>query len=153
MPDGSTVMVVSFGAQAAGAGDGAVNVLAEHLRARGVEVTARRVLSADDVRTVRNMARDADRVLICTRAACRDALQGETVRALIHAHLPAVVLALQEPFDILEYPSASTFVSAYGDGPLELEALANALTGASSAPGRLPVEIAGVFPRWGGLHV
>ena len=64
---------------------------------------------------------------------------------------PTVTVALRTPWDLLAYPSARTHVCSYGILPPSMEALAAALFGEAPFAGRLPVEIAGLYPRGHGL--
>ncbi len=60
-------------------------------------------------------------------------------------------IALRTPWDLLAYPSARTHVCSYGILPPSMEALAAALLGEAPFVGRLPVAIAGLYPRGHGL--
>jgi beta-N-acetylhexosaminidase len=64
---------------------------------------------------------------------------------------PTITVALRTPWDLLAYPSARSHVCSYGILPPTMEALAAALLGESPFEGRLPVEIAGLYPRGHGL--
>ena len=65
--------------------------------------------------------------------------------------MPTVTVALRTPWDLLAYPSARTHVCSYGILPPSMEALAAALLGEAPFAGRLPVDIAGLYPRGHGL--
>ncbi len=71
--------------------------------------------------------------------------------AVLASGRPTVTVALRTPWDLLAYPSARTHVCSFGILPPSMEALAAALLGEAPFVGRLPVEIAGLYPRGHGL--
>jgi beta-N-acetylhexosaminidase len=55
-------------------------------------------------------------------------------------------VALDLPYDLLSYPEVSTYLASYGRATVSMEALADVLFGAEVSRGRLPVELAGLYP-------
>ena len=78
-------------------------------------------------------------------------MQAALAAAVLASGRPTVTVALRTPWDLLAYPSARTHVCSYGILPPSMEALAAALLGESPFVGRLPVDIAGLYPRGHGL--
>jgi beta-N-acetylhexosaminidase len=85
-------------------------------------------------------ARESDAVVVTTDSAWGDAGQQALVKALLDTGKPVVVVALAAPYDLAYFPSAPTFVAAYGYQPDTLSALVADLFGAQPL-GHLPVTI------------
>ena len=92
-----------------------------------------------------------DLVVVGTFSAHLQPAQAALAAAVLASGTPTVTIALRTPWDLLAYPSARTHVCSYGILPPSMEALAAALLGESPFAGRLPVEIAGLYPRGHGL--
>ena len=93
-----------------------------------------------------------DLVLVGTFSAHLQPMQAALAAAVLASGKPTVTLALRTPWDLLAYPSARTHVCSYGILPPSMEALAAALLGEAPFVGRLPVEMAGLYPRGHGLN-
>ena len=87
-----------------------------------------------------------DCVIVGTLAACQQDGQAALVRAVLRAGHPTVVIGLRLPYDLAAFPEAPTYACTYGILPPSMDALARALTGQASFPGRLPVSIPGLYP-------
>ncbi len=87
----------------------------------------------------------SDVIVVVTADARRHPGQIALVEAL--QHLPAVVLAVRSPYDLLAFPDQSTYVATYGDGAASLQAAARVLFGQLQPSGRLPVVLPGLFPE------
>jgi beta-N-acetylhexosaminidase len=94
-------------------------------------------------------ASDHDVVVVATVVAPRD--QGRLVTELVATGKSVVAVALRTPFDILEYPSASTYVATYSSHQPAMAALASKLFGHQRFSGKLPVPIEGLYPLGHGL--
>jgi beta-N-acetylhexosaminidase len=92
-----------------------------------------------------------DLVIVGTFSAQLQPAQANLAEAALATGRPTVTVALRTPWDLLAYPSARTHVCSYGILPPSMEALAAALLGESPFVGRLPVDIAGLYPRGHGL--
>jgi beta-N-acetylhexosaminidase len=92
-----------------------------------------------------------DLVVVGTFSAHLQPAQAVLAAAVLATGKPTVTLALRTPWDLLAYPSARTHICSYGILPPSMEALAAALLGEAPFVGRLPVEIAGLYPRGHGL--
>jgi len=95
-------------------------------------------------------AREADVTVVTTFNAWSDPTQTALVAALLATGKPIVVAAVGTPYDLASFPSAKTFVAAYGYQPPSLAALAAVLRGEAPAPGRLPVTIEDLYPYGSG---
>ena len=93
----------------------------------------------------------ADLVVVGTFSAHLQPAQAALAAAVLATGTPTVTVALRTPWDLLAYPSARTHVCSYGILPPSMEALAAALLGEEPFVGRLPVEIAGLYPRGHGV--
>ncbi len=93
----------------------------------------------------------ADLVVVGTFSAHLQPAQAALAAAVLASGKPTVTVALRTPWDLLAYPSTRTHVCSYGILPPSMEALAAALLGEAPFAGRLPVDIAGLYPRGHGL--
>jgi beta-N-acetylhexosaminidase len=87
----------------------------------------------------------AELVIVGTRNVRQHPDQAQLVQTLL-GERRLVVVALDSPYDLSSYPEASTYLATYGRAPVSLEALAEALFGAEAPRGRLPVELAPLYP-------
>jgi len=92
-----------------------------------------------------------DLVIVGTFSAHLQPAQAELAAAVLACGKPTVTVGLRTPWDLLAYPSARTHICSYGILPPSMEALAGALMGEAPFSGRLPVRIAGLYPRGHGL--
>jgi beta-N-acetylhexosaminidase len=92
-----------------------------------------------------------DLVVVGTFSAHVQPAQAALAAAVLASGKPTVTIALRTPWDLLAYPSARTHICSYGILPPSMEALAAALLGEARFVGRLPVAIAGLYPRGHGL--
>jgi beta-N-acetylhexosaminidase len=86
-------------------------------------------------------AQAADVTVVTTYNAWGDVTQQNLVAALLATGRPIVIAAVGGPYDIAYFPSAPTYLAAYGYQPPSVTALADVLTGRHAALGRLPVTI------------
>lgn len=90
-------------------------------------------------------------VILTTSNLQRNSQRPLLLKALLEAKRRVIVVALAAPYDLLYAPQASTYVAIYGVNPATLEALKGVLTAPSTARGRLPVDLPGLYPighRW-----
>jgi len=92
-----------------------------------------------------------DLVVVGTFSAHLQPLQAALAAVVLASGKPTVTVALRTPWDLLAYPSARTHACTFGILPPSMEALAAALLGEAPFAGRLPVAIAGLYPRGHGL--
>jgi beta-N-acetylhexosaminidase len=92
-----------------------------------------------------------DLVVVGTFSAHLQPAQAALAEAVLASGKATVTVALRTPWDLLAYPSARTHVCTYGILAPTMEALAASLTGQEPFGGRLPVDIAGLYPRGHGL--
>ncbi|MFI5261606.1 MAG: glycoside hydrolase family 3 protein [Candidatus Limnocylindrales bacterium] len=104
-----------------------------------------------DIAGLRERLATFDLVVVGTFSAHLQPAQAMLAAAVLASGRPAVTIALRTPWDLLAYPSARTHVCSYGILPPSIEALAAALLGEAPCVGRLPVDIAGLYPRGYGL--
>ncbi|HEY7007779.1 MAG TPA: glycoside hydrolase family 3 N-terminal domain-containing protein [Jatrophihabitantaceae bacterium] len=85
-------------------------------------------------------AQQSDDVVVTTDNAWGDPTQQSLVQQLLATGKPIIVVAVGGPYDLAYFPSAPTFVAAYGYQPPTLTAVADDLFGAQPR-GHLPVTI------------
>ena len=100
--------------------------------------------SAQEIAAVRDAVRDHEVLVLGTTAAFIEPAQAALAAALLGLDRPTVTVALRTPFDLAAYPAARCHVATYGILPLSLDALANALAGDATFPGRLPAAVPGL---------
>ncbi|MGH2464525.1 MAG: glycoside hydrolase family 3 protein [Candidatus Limnocylindrales bacterium] len=125
-------------------------MLASALRRRlaGVEEILLPVMPGDaDIADLRVRLESFDLVVVGTFSAHLQRGQAALAEAVLTSGKPTVTVALRTPWDLLAYPTARTHVCSYGILPPTMEALAAALLGEVPFVGRLPVAIAGLYPR------
>ncbi|MCL6459646.1 MAG: hypothetical protein K6T85_16740 [Gorillibacterium sp.] len=58
-----------------------------------------------------------------------------------------VVASTRNPYDLNDYPQVKTYLCAYENRPMAMEALAKILVGLIPAEGKLPVSLSEEYPR------
>jgi beta-N-acetylhexosaminidase len=100
-------------------------------------------------------AREHDLVVVTTQRAWDVAHNGsgqaDLVKALAESGTPVVVAGVRDPYDIAQFPDASTYLATYSYTPVALESLTRVLFGESTPSGRLPVTIAAAGDPDGGV--
>ena len=117
------------------------------------ELPASAAPSAKEIGELRERTAGYDLVVVGTDSAHLRPAQAELGRALLAAGPPVVSVALRTPWDLGAYEQAATYVCTYGVLEPTMEALAAALFGEEPFRGRLPVPIAGLYPRGHGLFI
>ncbi|MFN3597218.1 MAG: glycoside hydrolase family 3 N-terminal domain-containing protein [Rubricoccaceae bacterium] len=77
----------------------------------------------------------------------------DLMRAAAEAGRPVVLVAFGNPYVAQGLPAPAAFVAAYGTGPFEQQAAAEALTGQIAIGGRLPVGVPGHYALGDGRDV
>jgi beta-N-acetylhexosaminidase len=104
-----------------------------------------------DIDAVLAAAGEHDAVVLGTIAADVHPGQAALARRLIAAVPRVITVAMRTPFDLAAYPEATTHVCTYSLLEPSMTALAGALFGFGSFPGRLPAPIPGLYPTGHGL--
>ncbi len=99
-------------------------------------------------RAIVEAARAATTVVVTTMNAIVDPAQVALLEAIRESSgARIVVVAARTPYDLLVLPWVRTFVCAYGSSGSVTRAVAEVLFGERHATGRLPVALAGLYPR------
>jgi beta-N-acetylhexosaminidase len=128
--------------------------LASALRRRhpGVdEILLSAVPGEAEIAGLRERLAPFDLVILGTFSAHLQPAQAALAEAVLASGKPTVTVALRTPWDLSAYPSSRTHACSYGILPPSMEALAAALLGETSFEGRLPVGMAGLYPRGHGI--
>ncbi|BCJ57571.1 glycoside hydrolase family 3 protein [Micromonospora endophytica] len=125
-----------------GWGVNAVPGLASQLSSKGLVATPMWTGSPDSqtIKQVVAAARASDVTVVITNNAWNDVTQQNLVKALLATKKPIVTVAVGGPYDIAYFPSAPTYLAAYGYRDVSLAAIADTIVGAEPT-GRLPVTI------------
>lgn len=83
----------------------------------------------------------ADAVIVLMRNAWKNEEQATRVRSILRQKPGAILVATGDPYDFRVFPEAQTFICTYSHRPEALRALAEVLTGAVKAGGKLPVTL------------
>ena len=127
-------------------------VLSEELARYHPSITARvypQTPSEGDMSGLLELAPEHDVIVVGTVVAPQ--AQGRLVTELVATGKPVIAVALRTPFDILEYPSVSTYVATYSSHQPAMAALASKLFGQQGFSGKLPAPIEGLYPLGHGL--
>jgi beta-N-acetylhexosaminidase len=119
----------------------------------GGEITAMPVgidPNQGEINQVLEAAANADVIIVATADARRHPGQIALVEAV--QGMPAVVLALQSPYDLFAFPEQPTYLVTYGDVPASLQAAAEVLFGQLQPRGQLPVALGDLYPEGYGLE-
>lgn len=81
------------------------------------------------------------RIIVLLHRAHLDAVQRETVRALLRARPDSLLVSTAEPYDAACFPEARSAVVCYGDDAVSLSGLADVIFGDGDAKGVLPVDL------------
>lgn len=110
-----------------------------HANTRGVLIDA----EADPagVATALEQARGADLVILATLNASRDARQAALIERLTAMGRPIVAIAASDPYDVAAFPQLPTYLATYDYTPPALAAAVDALFGAFTPSGRLPIDV------------
>ncbi|MGC1213964.1 MAG: glycoside hydrolase family 3 protein [Micromonospora sp.] len=125
-----------------GWGFNTVPSLADKLSTKGLVATPMWTGSPDrqTIDQVVAAATASDVTVVLTNNAWDDVTQQNLVNALLATSTPVVTVAVGGPYDIAYFPSAPTYLAAYGYRDVSLDALADTLVG-TEPTGRLPVTI------------
>ncbi len=105
----------------------------------------------DQAARARQVAGESDVIIVATRNADLHPEQGRLVRELLALGKPTAIMALRNPYDLMAFPQAPTYLVTYGDAPCSVEAVVQALFGDLAPRGHLPVSIPGLYPIGHGL--
>jgi beta-N-acetylhexosaminidase len=95
--------------------------------------------------------REYDLLILGTLNAYASAGQAEFLRQALKLGIPAVVVALRLPYDLVVFPEAGTYLCTYSILEPLMQALAKALLGETPCVGKLPVSIPGLYPLGHGM--
>ena len=125
-----------------GWGFNTVPSLADKLSGKGLVATPMWTGSPDQqtIAQVVAAAGASDVTVVVTNNAWGDVTQQNLVNALLATKTPVVTVSVGGPYDIAYFPSAPTYLAAYGYRDASLAALADTLVGVEPT-GRLPVTI------------
>lgn len=108
--------------------------------------------TAEDIQKAVSVARGANTVVAVTAGATARKGQGKLIASLHGQKTKLLVVAVGEPYDLLEFPFVPTYVVIYGAQSLHVEAGAAVLLGEHPARGRLPVSIPGLYTVGHGIR-
>ncbi|MBI5080239.1 MAG: beta-N-acetylhexosaminidase [Chloroflexi bacterium] len=106
-----------------------------------------------EITMVNGMARtDSNRIFIVGLAgATANSSQIKLVQELLNIKAKVVVVALRDPYDLMNIKSATTMIATYSSTQPSLEALANVLLGKAKPQGKLPVDLPDLYPLGYGM--
>ncbi len=115
---------------------------AYHANTRGVLIDA----EADPASVAAALAEAlaSDLIILATLNASRDARQAALIERLIATGRPIVAIAASDPYDVAVFPQLPTYLATYDYTPPALAAAVDALFGAFTPSGRLPIDVNGL---------
>jgi len=96
---------------------------------------------SEEISAVVDRAKNYDLLIFGTHRSNIRPYQGDLVKKLFALNKKVIWIALNTPYDLLDYPQAKTFICTYGDRLPQLKALCHLITGDIVPRGRLPVSI------------
>lgn len=106
-----------------------------------------------EVGQVVKAAQTADKVILVTRDAFDNDLQGHLVQTLLATNPATIVVAVRSPYDLMAFPHAPNYLTTYSDVPASDHALLAALIGKAHISGKLPVNLPGLYNIGAGLQL
>jgi beta-N-acetylhexosaminidase len=85
-----------------------------------------------------DVVRNADVIVLATFDLARNAEQQAVARRIVASGRPVIGVALRGPYDAAAAPEIGTYLAAYGDRPVHLQAAAEALFGRFAPTGHAP---------------
>ncbi|MGW2742125.1 glycoside hydrolase family 3 protein [Streptomyces sp. NPDC001450] len=86
-------------------------------------------------------AQDADAVVVGTYNVTAGSTQRTLVEQLLATGTPVVAVAVRNPYDVAQLPSAKAYLATYSWTDVELRAAARVIAGRVNPRGRLPVPV------------
>ena len=101
----------------------------------------------DEVAEIVDKARTYDLLILGSHRSNVHSRQGEMLRKILSLNKKVLWIALNTPYDLLDYPDAKTYVCTYGDRLPQLKGLCRLIAGEIFPAGRLPVGIPGLHDQ------
>ncbi len=98
-----------------------------------------------------SMARSKDVLIVGTYSSSLYPQQKKLVQELQALGKPMVVIALRNPYDLVDFPEVDAYLATYGFRTVSLQAAVETVFGVNSPRGRLPVTIPDLYPIGHGL--
>ena len=96
---------------------------------------------SEEISAVVDKAKNYDLLILGTHRSNIRPAQGDLVKKIFALNKKVIWIALNTPYDLLDYPQAKTFICTYGDRLLQLKALCRIIAGKIIPKGKLPVSI------------
>ncbi|WP_342772001.1 glycoside hydrolase family 3 protein [Neobacillus piezotolerans] len=138
----------------AGPSTGKPTMLADLLKAKGFNTSASSASAtptAAQIAAAVELAKQADKVIVTTYNGATNAGQQQLVKALQDSGKKVIVVAIRNPYDLMAFPTASAYLTTYGDRDVSILALSRVLAGEVNPSGKLPVSIPGLYGFGTGL--
>lgn len=129
--------------------------LEKHLQDQGFQTKVVQVQfnpNREEIEGILEQAADFDVIIVGTARAQQNQGQVELVKGLQKTEKAVIVLGLNTPYDLSEFPSISTYLALYSTTPASFKAAANAILGKISLSGRLPVSVPKQYPLGHGIR-
>lgn len=107
----------------------------------GVEKTIPVNPDEDLINTIREEAKDKEIVVVGAYNASLNEGQVRLVNSLLEVNKNIIVVALRNPYDLLEFEDVPTYVCTYEYTPLSVESVLEVLSGNYVPKGELPVSL------------
>jgi beta-N-acetylhexosaminidase len=99
---------------------------------------------SEEIKEVINKVKNYDLLIFGTHRSNIRSKQVELVKAVFNTGKKTIWIALNTPYDLLDFPDAKTYICTYGDRLPQLKALCRIIAGTITPKGRLPVSIPGL---------
>ncbi len=105
-----------------------------------------------EIRMVTDLARQGHPMIIGVNNLDNNPEQRKLIQAIRRSQAKIILIALRDPYDLIQFPDIQTMLATYAANPPTLQALADVLTGRINPHGKLPVELPGLFLHSTGLE-
>jgi beta-N-acetylhexosaminidase len=105
----------------------------------------------DEINEIVEKAREYDLLILGSHRSNVRPRQAQMVRKIFDTGRKVIWIALNTPFDLLDCPTARTYVCTYGDRLPQLKSLCRILAGEITPKGMLPVGIPGLHESGTGI--
>jgi beta-N-acetylhexosaminidase len=109
------------------------------------EITFSSDPSSEEVAVLCSRLAAYDVAIVATVNAFAQTGQAALVNGLLERRIPTIVVALRMPYDLMQFPSAPTYLCTFSALEPSIQAAAAVLFGQAQPTGRLPVSIPGLY--------
>ncbi len=100
----------------------------------------------EEITSVIERAKSSDVLILGSHRSNVNPEQSKLIKLIFSLNKIVIWIALNSPYDLLDYPEAPTYICTYGDRLPQLKGLCRLIAGDITPKGRLPVAISNLHP-------